>query len=134
MGLLANLAVFLTAASVVAADPRITSIQFSGNGCPNAATFSGSYNSPCVTFNDFTVSLPGINKTLNCQAHIQATGADAGWQVALSSSTVKGRVALSPGTSLNYYTTVYFSQNAGDSVRLDPLLRYVRTYRKPNHT
>lgn len=122
MGLLSNLAVLLAAASAAsAADPapadapKITSITYSGSGCPNNAKFSGSFSDPVVTFPNFVASLPG-NQTVACQVHLQASGASAGWQAAISRNTVKGRVSLSPGTALTYYTTVYFSQDAANTV------------------
>ncbi|KAH6854108.1 hypothetical protein B0I37DRAFT_22143 [Chaetomium sp. MPI-CAGE-AT-0009] len=119
MGLLSNI-LLLTAASAAVADtaapavPKITSITFSGSGCARDPKFSGSFNDPTVTFNNFAASLPG-SQTLNCQVHLQASGASPGWQVALKTNVVKGRVLLSPGTTLTHYTTVFFSQDAGRS-------------------
>ncbi|AEO70676.1 25426aa1-c760-4bca-a21d-6a7372dfba21 [Thermothielavioides terrestris] len=115
MGLLSHLAVFLTAASAVVADPHITSIKFAGSGCPNNPKFSGSFENGCITYSDFVAVQPGYNSTLNCQAQIQAAGANPGWQVALKSNTVKGHAVLSPGASLDYYTTVFFSQDAANT-------------------
>jgi hypothetical protein len=120
MGILSNL-LLLTAASVAMADtaapatPRITSITYSGSGCAKDPKFSGNFNDPTVTFNSFAASLPG-SQTLNCQVHLQANGASPGWQVALKTNVIKGRVYLTPGTSLTHYTTVFFSQDAGRSV------------------
>jgi hypothetical protein len=119
MGILSNL-LLLTAASAAMADtaapatPRITSITYSGNGCAKDPKFSGNFNDPTVTFNNFAASLPG-SQTLNCQVHLQANGASPGWQVALKTNVIKGRVYLTPGTSLTHYTTVFFSQDAGRS-------------------
>ncbi|KAL2126966.1 hypothetical protein VTI74DRAFT_11546 [Chaetomium olivicolor] len=122
MGLLSNLTILLAAASLGAADtatpattPKITSISFSGNGCVRDPKFTGSFDDPTVTFYNFAATLPGANQTVNCQAHLQATGASPGWQVALKSNTVKGHVVLQPGTTLAYYTTVYFSQDASNT-------------------
>jgi len=114
MGLLSNL-VLLTAASLVAADPatpRISSISFSGNGCPDNAKYTGNFNNACFTFSDFAGSAPGSNSTLNCQVHLVGTAATPGWQVSLKSSVTKGHVVLAPGTTLTHYTTSYFSQDA----------------------
>jgi hypothetical protein len=123
MGFLSNLAVLLAATSAVAAEaapaaatPKISSISFSGNGCVQDPKFSGSYNDPKLTFYNFAASLPGTNQTVACQAHLQATGASLGWQHALSSNVVKGHLVLTPGTTLNYYTTVFFSQDAAKTV------------------
>ncbi|KAK4156618.1 hypothetical protein C8A00DRAFT_30471 [Chaetomidium leptoderma] len=121
MGILSNIAILLTAASAVtaeaaapAAPPRITSISFSGNGCVQDPKFSGSFTDPTVTFRNFAVANPG-NKTVNCQVHLQASGASPGWQVALKTNVVKGHVVLTPGTAVTHYTTVYFSQDAGNT-------------------
>ncbi|AEO53777.1 hypothetical protein MYCTH_91276 [Thermothelomyces thermophilus ATCC 42464] len=121
MGLLSNL-VLLTAAVAVAADPatpKISSISFSGNGCLNDPKFSGNFDVPCLTFSNFAAALPGNNKTVNCQVHLQTQGATPGWQVALKSNVVKGHVVLSPGTTLTHYTTVFFSQDASNTVSPD---------------
>jgi len=99
-------------ADSAAPSARISSITFSGNGCARDPKFTGGFNDPTFTFHNFAASLPGMNQTLNCAAHITATGAGAGWQVALKENVVHGRVVLSPGTSLDYYTTVFFSENA----------------------
>jgi hypothetical protein len=67
------------------------------------------------------MALPGGNQTLNCEVHLQATGVGSGWQFALSRNQVKGFVSLGPGTQLTHFTTVYFSQNAGNTVSLPGL-------------
>ncbi|KAB5580218.1 hypothetical protein GE09DRAFT_430490 [Coniochaeta sp. 2T2.1] len=95
--------------------PRITSVQYSGNGCPNDASRTGGFNDPTFTYNRFAAVLPGVNQTVNCEIHVQATGASAGWQVALSDVTVAGHLTLDPGTRLDYYTTVFYSENAGST-------------------
>ncbi|KAK4098789.1 hypothetical protein N658DRAFT_517764 [Parathielavia hyrcaniae] len=119
MGILSHLALLLAAASAVAAEaptpgtaPQITSITYSGSGCHKDPKFSGSFDDPTVTFHHFAASLPGANQTVNCQVHLQAKGASPGWQVALKSNKVKGHLVLRPGTTLTYYTTVFFSQDA----------------------
>jgi hypothetical protein len=124
MGFLSQLTVLLAAASAVAAEsvpanapPQITSIKFSGNGCTKEPKFSGSFNNPTITFPDFSVSIPG-DKTSNCQAHLQATGASPGWQVAIKKNVVKGYLVLSPGSSFTHFTTIFFSQDAANTVGL----------------
>lgn len=108
------------AASAAAASPspRISSISFSGNGCPKDPKHSGGFTDPTFTYHGFALALPGANRTANCQVHVQATtGAGAaGWQVALRTNSVRGHVVLSPGTRLEYYTSVFFSQEAGKTV------------------
>ena len=124
MGFLSQLTVLLAAASSVAAEsvpanaaPQITSIKFSGNGCTKDPKFSGSFNNPTITFSDFSVSVPG-DKTSNCQVHLQATGASPGWQVAIKKNVVKGYLVLSPGSSFTHFTTIFFSQDAANTVGL----------------
>ncbi|KAH8905223.1 hypothetical protein BR93DRAFT_970031 [Coniochaeta sp. PMI_546] len=111
----AALYVPLTAADTPASQPRITSVQYSGNGCPNDASRSGSFNDPTFTYNRFAAVLPGVNQTVNCEIHVQAAGASAGWQVALSDVNIDGHLVLDQGTRLDYYTTVYYSENAGST-------------------
>ncbi|KAK0663900.1 hypothetical protein QBC41DRAFT_23595 [Cercophora samala] len=124
MGLLTTAtALLVAAASVVNADvaaapaapaaiPRITSLTFSGPGCVRDPKHTGGLSDPTFSFSNFASSLPGTTRTLNCQAHLQATGASPGWQVAVKTNVVKGNVYLTPGTSLDYFTTVFFSQDA----------------------
>lgn len=114
----AALYVPLATADTPASQPRITSVQYSGNGCPNDASRSGGFSDPTFTYNRFAASLPGVNQTVNCEIHVQSTGASAGWQVALSDVNISGHVVLDQGTRLDYYTTVYYSENAGATVCL----------------
>ncbi len=128
MGPLARLTLLLAAVfpSAVVSDspaslPKITSITFSGNGCPqgSATKYDGSFDDLSVSYpSDFIARLPGDKPMANCQVHIQASGASSGWQFALKDNWVQGRVWLQPGTSLEYYTSVYFSQDAANTVSL----------------
>ncbi|KAJ9164837.1 hypothetical protein NKR19_g1080 [Coniochaeta hoffmannii] len=120
MGALTTLAVALVAlytplaaADGPASQPTITSVQYSGNGCPDDAKRTGGFSDPTFTYNRFAASLPGQNQTVNCEVHVQAAGASSGWQVALSNVNVNGHLVLDEGTSLDYYTTVFYSENAG---------------------
>jgi hypothetical protein len=106
----------LAAADSPSSQPSITSIQYSGNGCTKDASRSGGFDDPTFTYNRFAAALPGINQTVNCEIHVQAAGASSGWQVALSDVTVCGHLVLDPGTRLDYFTTVYYSENAGSTV------------------
>jgi hypothetical protein len=112
----AALYVPLATADTPASLPRITSVQYSGNGCSNDAARSGGFNDPTFSYNRFAAALPGRNQTVNCEIHVQAAGASSGWQVALSDVDVKGHLVLDAGTRLDYYTTVYYSQNAPATV------------------
>jgi hypothetical protein len=121
----AALSIPLASADSPASQPRITSVKYSGNGCPNDAARSGGFNDPTFSYNRFAASLPGVNQTLNCEIHVQAVGATAGWQVALSDVNVNGHLVLDKGTRLDYFTTVYFSEDAADTV--SPLFRESKT-------
>ncbi|KAH8887302.1 hypothetical protein GQ53DRAFT_827466 [Thozetella sp. PMI_491] len=96
--------------------PRITSVSYSGNGCPDNLDNSGDFNNPTFTFRHFVASSPGVNQTVNCEIHLQSAGGSAGWQVSLSEVDVRGHVVLDPGMRLNYYVQTYFSENAGNTV------------------
>jgi len=134
MGALTTLAVALVAlytplaaADGPASQPTITSVQYSGNGCPDDAKRTGGFSDPTFTYNRFAASLPGQNQTVNCEVHVQAAGASSGWQVALSNVNVNGHLVLDEGTSLDYYTTVFYSENAGTTVCLFPRIsRYFK--------
>jgi hypothetical protein len=106
------LASVATAADSVAPAARVSSIQYSGNGCLRDPKYSGGLADPTFTYSNFAASLPGANQTLNCQVHLEVTGAGSGWQVALSQNAVRSHVVLTPGTRLDYFTTVFFSDAA----------------------
>lgn len=122
MGPLTRLTVLLAAvfpAAVVSDSPssmpKITSVTFSGSGCKNDAKLSGGLSSPTISYDDFTARYPGTSHMVTCQVHLQGSGASPGWQFALKDNWVKGKVWLQPGTSLDYYTTVFFSQDAANT-------------------
>ncbi|KAK5658915.1 hypothetical protein OQA88_1729 [Cercophora sp. LCS_1] len=116
--LVAALCPTLVASEAPASLPKITDITFSGSGCPSdgGVKVAGGFDSLSVTFKEFSAKLPG-NKTLNCQAHVQGSGGSPGWQFKLKEATVYGRAYLQPETRLSYFHTVYFSQNAANTVR-----------------
>ncbi|TLS30380.1 hypothetical protein PpBr36_03793 [Pyricularia pennisetigena] len=122
IAVLAGLATLATAAPADTSEstPAIKSVTFSGNGCPQS-------NSPRVTesdsdglsfsFDDFQASTyPAKSRTANCQAHINTAGVGAGWQVAVSEVLVTGKGKIAAGDSLDHFTTVFFSQQASDTV------------------
>ncbi|CCC07875.1 hypothetical protein SMACR_01440 [Sordaria macrospora] len=108
----------LALAESPAGTPRINSISYSGSGCPQTqAKFSGSLNDPTLTFNHFAIEYPNtVNRTANCQVHLQAKGVSAGWQVSIKDTFVDGHVTLDPGAALDYFSTVYYSSSADDAV------------------
>ncbi|KAK4167109.1 hypothetical protein QBC43DRAFT_204568 [Cladorrhinum sp. PSN259] len=110
--LLAGSAIALPESAAPAAGARISSIQYSGNGCLRDPKVSGGLADPTFTYQNFAASLPGTNQTLNCEVHLSFTGTGAGWQVALNQNNVRGHVVLGAGTRLDYFTTVFFSESA----------------------
>ena len=123
MGSLAKLVVLLSSVgfpSVTIADlpeslPQIISPTASGNGCPHNAKFYGGFNDLSSSYSTFNISIPDGSRTQNCQLHIQGTGGSPGWQVSVRDVWVKGHACLHPGTNLEYYTTVYYSQDASNT-------------------
>ncbi|KAI1130549.1 hypothetical protein F5Y10DRAFT_115335 [Nemania abortiva] len=97
--------------------PHITSVTYSGNGCPSSSpgverTGAG-FSDIGFRLNSFSASLPNIETSNTaCQVHMQATGCAAGWQVGIQSATVKGHLTLDPGASITWYLTSYWSENA----------------------
>jgi len=98
--------------------PQIREISFSGNGCPQGSQprYSGNFNDLEITYNNFAVRLPGNEANRACQVHIQAYGGTPGWQFALRDVLVTGHAFLQSGTSLDWMSTVYFSQDAARTV------------------
>ena len=123
MGPLARLTVLLAAVcpALVMSDtpaniPRISSISFSGNGCPAEPQWAGGFDNLMISYNQFNAKLPGEKANLNCQVHLQGTGGSPGWQVALRETWVQGHLVLAPGTKLDYWSSAFFSQDAGRTV------------------
>ncbi|KAI0404329.1 hypothetical protein F4802DRAFT_251361 [Xylaria palmicola] len=107
----------LAAREAPSALPKITSLSYSGSGCPSSSPgvdrTGGGFSDIGFRLNSFEASLPGIeNANTNCQVHLQATGCSAGWQVGIKSATVRGHLTLDPGASITWYLTSYWSENA----------------------
>ncbi|KAI8954061.1 hypothetical protein F4801DRAFT_44474 [Xylaria longipes] len=105
-------------AAVPVSLPRVTSLTYSGSGCPSSSPgverTGGGFGDIGFRLNGFEASLPGIeNSNTNCQVHLQASGCSAGWQVGIQSATVKGHLTLDPSASVTWYLTSYWSENAG---------------------
>ncbi|KAF1847303.1 uncharacterized protein K460DRAFT_352458 [Cucurbitaria berberidis CBS 394.84] len=95
--------------------PRITSLVFSGSGCPNN---SGSVKSDTAYLGDnAAVSFNQLRgeSTDNCAVHIQSTGGSQGWQVAVKEITYEGNVVLKGASELDTFTQVFWSENAGNT-------------------
>lgn len=96
--------------------PRMYDFSWSGNGCTQSANLSPD--------NPFLGDANGVSLTTlkgsdsqNCQLHIQANGAPAGWQVAVKEVTYEGYVYLRGKSDLTTITTYYWSQDAKNTVR-----------------
>ncbi|KAH9897236.1 hypothetical protein F4778DRAFT_250050 [Xylariomycetidae sp. FL2044] len=120
--------------------PRITSLSYSGTGCPSSSspssvTPSGGFDDLTLKMNNFVASLPlssnngnggGLgSSTANCQVHIQAAGTaalGAGWQVGIKEVYVRGHLVLDPGARLDSYVTSFWSEDAGNTVTIQSSL------------
>ena len=101
--------------------PNLTSVSFSGNGCPQGTAeyvnLNSRWSEAVFAFDRFHAEDTGTSpalRTQNCQVHANLDGGATGWQVAVQSMTVRGFASLSPGSSLTAYGTVYWSQNAAN--------------------
>jgi hypothetical protein len=95
--------------------PQIYSLEYAGNGC----AASGSVKSTTDTLGDsatFTFSQLKGGDTNNCGIHVQAKGASEGWQVAVKEIVYQGSLTLKPGSSLDTYSQVFWSENAKNTV------------------
>lgn len=105
--------------SAPASLPSISSVSYSGSGCPSASPAvvrSGAFAEPAFRLNGFEAQVPGGTSTVNCQVHVQAEGASSGWQLGLESVTVRGHLVLDPGAALDWYVTSFFSEEAEKTV------------------
>ena len=101
--------------------PNLTSVSFSGNGCPQGTAeyvnLNSRWSEAIFAFDRFRAEDPGTSpteRTQNCQVHANLEGGATGWQVAVQSMTVRGFASLSAGSALTAYGTVYWSQNAAN--------------------
>jgi hypothetical protein len=118
---LALLSLPLLALAAPPTSPTITRLVFSGTGCPND---SGSVHSETPTLSDAAgVSFTQLkgDSTDNCAVHIQSSGASSGWQVAVREIDYIGDVNLRGNSELDTYTQVFWSENAGNTVRTTSL-------------
>jgi hypothetical protein len=108
------------------AAPRMVSITFSGNGCPQGANNTVSANGGTLTFtyNDYSVILGGPEgraaATSNCQAHISFDQGIPGYALTVQSVSGRGLMYATPNVTLSVLTTLFWSQNASNTVRPCP--------------
>ncbi|KAF2202024.1 hypothetical protein GQ43DRAFT_431120 [Delitschia confertaspora ATCC 74209] len=99
----------------------ITSVQFSGPGCPqgsNSASIDGNWNNSNLHFKQLGTALPGDGSE-NCQVHFQGSGATPGWQVSLSEVSAYGKASLKPGTKFQWFVQAFWSDDAADTLTLE---------------
>jgi hypothetical protein len=64
----------------------------------------------------FTFSQLSSDDTNNCEIHVQSSGGSAGWQVGVQAVTYSGDLTLKPGTQLDTYTQIFWSDKAAETV------------------
>ncbi|KAK8079772.1 hypothetical protein PG997_007590 [Apiospora hydei] len=101
-------------------------VVYSGDGCPSSAPAvdkSGDgFDDVSFRLNAFAVSSADVySSTANCEVHVQASGASAGWQVGVSDVYVRGRLVLDPGAQMDFYVTVRGSLKNTGSSRTDQI-------------
>lgn len=95
--------------------PKITSVEYAGNGCaPKGSVKTSSTN--IADSATFAFSELRGDDTNNCGIHLQAQGGSPGWQVAIREVEYKGTVNLKPGTTLDTISQVFWSENAKATV------------------
>ncbi|TPX16463.1 uncharacterized protein E0L32_003757 [Thyridium curvatum] len=106
-------------ADAPASAPRITSVKYSGQGCPqgsDSVARTGDFGNLGFKFSKFAANSPGTSSTTACEVHVQASGGSSGWQVSLADIWVKGHAVLQPGACANYFTTAFWSDDPTDTV------------------
>jgi hypothetical protein len=98
--------------------PKITSLKFSGTGCPNDSNSVKAVYGELGDTPSFTFSQLRGDDTGNCELHIQSTGGSQGWQVAVKEVAYQGNVQLSSGSQLDTITQAYWSDHAADTVSI----------------
>ncbi|KAI0393848.1 hypothetical protein F5Y17DRAFT_285857 [Xylariaceae sp. FL0594] len=106
--------------------PRITSISYSGDGCPSSTansvekTGNGGFGDVGFRLNTFETSTStGTSTTKACQIHLQTSSTcSPGWQVGIQTATVKGRLVLDPGAGVDWWLVSFWSERAGDTSTL----------------
>jgi hypothetical protein len=103
-------------------------ITTSGNGCPQAGT-DGKYLSATGSFAEMDFVLHNFSavfgdgnspslKDTACEVHIDTIDAPADYQVSPTNFTAGGFAVLEPGTTLTVLITVFWSNNASNTVSL----------------
>jgi len=112
--ILAAIAPALVAAAPGVA-PKITSLRISGSGCPNDSNSVKASTSVLGDNASFSFSQLSGDSTDNCEIHVQSTGGSQGWQVAVKEVAYSGELTLKPGSQLDTYTQIYWSEKATET-------------------
>lgn len=105
------------------AAPNITSISFSGNGCPQGTMNQNTTSLDNLVLGNFSTEVAStvspIEKTKNCQLHINFSGDNPpDYQFSVKDLILKGYLILESGAAATVYVTTYWSQDAGKTVSM----------------
>jgi hypothetical protein len=101
----------------------ILDVQTSGNGCPHDTTNVTINANQTVTVQNLTgfqvESGPGRQKgsSKNCAVHVSLSYPD-GYQFQLVQSGFIGKAALDPGVQGSFFSSFFYSKDAGNVVRI----------------
>ena len=107
------------------APPKIGRITYSGSGCRQGSKTpplrtGGGWRDLGFVLPDFVVSYGAgggpAASTVNCQAHVDLVAGAPGWQVGIRDVWSRGRAELDPGVTLKQFVTVFYSQDAANTV------------------
>ena len=105
--------------------PKIERITYSGSGCRQGSKTpplrtGGGWRDLGFALPDFAVSYGAgagpAASTVNCQAHVDLVAGVPGWQVGIRDVWSRGRAELDPGVTLKQFVTVFYSQDAANTV------------------
>jgi hypothetical protein len=103
------------------AAPTVIQAVYSGNGCPQ-----GSRNELRPDTDSLDVAMYAFNGnfgdtgSMNCEVHLTLSGGAPGWALSLETVRTTGLLRQNPGTEVAFFTTVYWSQTAANTVRAVP--------------
>jgi len=118
--MLAGIAFADRVADVPPSLPKLISVTMSGNGCSGGSSVIRGTDNMSFTMVGFNVyhanGSKAIDRSRNCQAHINLGAATEGWQVAMAGVRVHGYANVSAGGTLvtsidTYWSTVNSTVN-----------------------
>jgi len=112
------------------AAPRWQDATWSGNGCGSGPTLtaeSGGKVKMSFDMNAFRAQIgPGLSplgKTVNCAVHGNVDEGIAGYRLAVTNVETDGFLYSGPGVTLTHFTTIFWSQDASNTVSIPKLSR-----------